>query len=149
VLAGIQCFAQLTPMLATSGQPTAIELRQVLGAGYTVVINLGLNDPTYALPDEQEIVRSANAAYVHIPVEFGAPEAEQLKAFSAAMGRAEGQKIFVHCRHNKRVPVFVALDRILRLGWSRERALDEMNAVWKPDPNWIRFIEKELGEGVA
>jgi hypothetical protein len=50
----------------------------------------------------------------------------------------------VHCRHNKRVPVFVALDRILREGWDRDSALGAMRQVWSPDDTWREFIERAL-----
>jgi len=51
-----------------------------------------------------------------------------------------------HCRHNKRVPVFVALDRIRRQGWERTAALGAMRKIWTPDATWQAFIERTLAE---
>jgi uncharacterized protein (TIGR01244 family) len=144
-LATIERYAELSPTLATAGQPTDDQLVQALQLGFNVVINLGLHtDPAYALPDEEATVRAHGAKYVHIPVEFGSPQLTQLRQFCRAMAEASNSKVLVHCRHNKRVPVFVALDRVLRQGWAKTSALRDMRALWEPDPTWTAFIERAL-----
>jgi hypothetical protein len=60
------------------------------------------------------------------------------------MAAAEGKKVFVHCRHNKRVPVFVALDRVLRQSWEHEPAFQAMRETWVPDEAWQAFIDRAL-----
>jgi uncharacterized protein (TIGR01244 family) len=145
-LSAIPRYVELDATLATAGQPTEAQLVEALQLGFTVVINLGLDtDPTYALADEGATVRAHGARYVHIPVEFSAPQTEQLQQFCAAMHDASGHKVLVHCRHNRRVPVFVAMDRILRLGWHKEEALQAMRMLWEqPDEVWTAFIERVL-----
>jgi hypothetical protein len=63
-----------------------------------------------------------------------------------AMDRHQGEKILVHCAANMRVSAFVALYRILRLGWSRERALADLHRIWDPDqvPVWAAFMAEAL-----
>jgi protein tyrosine phosphatase (PTP) superfamily phosphohydrolase (DUF442 family) len=87
--------------------------------------------------------------YIHIPVQFSAPTVANLAAFAAAMGRAGERKVFVHCAQNKRVPVFVALYRIIRRGWSESAALAAMHEVWQPDATWENFIVQALRPEVA
>jgi len=141
-LQSIPSFVALHERLATAGQPSEVQLGSVAAAGFRVVMNLGLHDdPSYSLSDEHATVRSLGMRYVHIPVQFGSPGMEDLNRFMAAMAEAGDERVFVHCRHNKRVPVFVALDRILRQGWRRVEALAEMERLWKPDANWQQFIE--------
>lgn len=143
----IPAFVALGEALATAGQPSEEQLAAVAAAGFKVVINLGLHgDPNYSLKDEAATAASLGLDYVHIPVQFSTPTAEALTAFSKAMHQAGGNKVFVHCRHNKRVPVFVALDRILRQGWAPAEALKAMNAVWMPDATWRNFIDAALRE---
>lgn len=144
-LAAIARYAELSADLATAGQPTEAQLVQALKSGFTVVINLGMHtDPSYALPDEGATVAQHGARYVHIPVHFSAPRLDQFQAFSAAMAEAVGAKVFVHCRHNKRVPVFIALDRIVRQGCNEEQAWSDMRALWEPDEVWSGFIRTVL-----
>lgn len=144
-LEAIPRFNLLAERLATAGQPSEEQLAAVAAAGFRLVINLGPHDdPSYALADEAASVRTLGLDYVHIPVQFSSPNLGQLAQFSVAMAAAEGEKVFVHCRHNKRVPVFIALDRILRCGWNREAALGEMHKAWSPDANWKAFIDQAL-----
>jgi orotidine-5'-phosphate decarboxylase len=146
VLSAIPRFIELNDTLATAGQPSQQQLADIAAAGFAVVINLGLLDPAYALEDEAGAVRALGMEYVHIPVEFSSPGLDDLARFSAAMGAAQGKKVFVHCRHNKRVPVFIALDRILRQGWAREAALADLRQAWVPDETWDAFIAKALSQ---
>jgi protein tyrosine phosphatase (PTP) superfamily phosphohydrolase (DUF442 family) len=108
------------------------------------VINLGLADTEYALPDERGCVERLGLEYLHIPVLWGAPTAADLDRFITAMQALDGRRVFVHCAANKRVSAFMAVYRIAALGWPREVALAEMHALWEPDPVWRRFIESEL-----
>ena len=145
MIASIPSFVPLGERLATAGQPSEEQLAAVAAAGFGMVINLGLHDdPSYALRDEAGCVTSLGLEYVHIPVQFSNPTQEALARFSEAMGRAGERKVLVHCRHNKRVPVFVALDRIRRQGWDSTQALDVMKATWTPDATWQRFIDQAL-----
>ena len=144
-LAAIPRFISLDARVASSGQPSEQQLAQVAAAGFNVVINLGLHDdPSYALRDEAGTVRALGMRYVHIPVQFSTPTLDDLTMFMDAMAEAEGAKVFVHCRHNKRVPVFIALDRVLRQGESEELAFAAMRTAWAPDETWQMFIEKAL-----
>jgi uncharacterized protein (TIGR01244 family) len=141
----IPSFVSLGDKLATAGQPSEQQLAAVAAAGFGVVINLGLHDdPNYSLADEGGCVAALGMEYVHIPVQFASPTLDALAKFSAAMQRAGERKVFVHCRHNKRVPVFVALDRVCRAGWDRTEALEAMRAVWVPDATWQKFIDQAL-----
>ena len=150
MLETIPGFMLLTERLATAGQPSGQELADVAAAGFQLVINLGLHgDPSYSLPDEAATVRELGMDYVHIPVQFSSPALADLTRFSSAMAAAEGDKVLVHCRHNKRVPVFVALDRVIRCGWEREAAFEAMHRAWSPDATWLAFIGQALAQNAG
>lgn len=136
-------YVRLSPELATGGQPSETQLARIAAAGFHSVINLGVNDPAYALPDEERCVVALGLQYAHIPVPFSAPHQAQLETFFAAMQRMPSP-IFVHCRHNKRVPAFVTLYRICVLKWPVPRALDAMRQLWEPDAVWRTFINDVL-----
>jgi protein tyrosine phosphatase (PTP) superfamily phosphohydrolase (DUF442 family) len=144
-LESIVRYVPVSASLATAGQPSEEQLAAVAAAGFEVVVNLALhNDPRYSLKDEAATVASLGMQYVHVPVQFSAPSAADLTAFFGAMERAGPRKVFVHCAHNKRVPVFIALHRILKQGWIEAEALAAMREVWQPDATWEKFIAQAL-----
>jgi uncharacterized protein (TIGR01244 family) len=138
-------FVALERNLASSGQPNEAQFLELAAVGFQLVINLALHDdPRYSLQDEPAAVAAAGMRYVHIPVQFSAPTLDDLQRFCAAMNEAGEAKVLVHCAHNKRVPVFIALYRIREQGWAKDAALLAMRAVWEPDAQWSAFIEQAL-----
>ncbi len=144
----IKNFRQVDPMLGTAGQPTEEQLRDVAAAGYAVVINLGLLDPKYCLPDEAGSVLRAGMEYHHIPVVFTEPKAADFERFVEAMDACRGRKTFVHCAANYRVSTFVALYGERRLGWSREVADAHIRTFWEPNEVWNAFVAACRGPSV-
>lgn len=143
-LAEIYNFRWRAPDLATAGQPSEEGLRAVGDAGFEVVINLALLDADYSLPDEPGLVRSKGMAFFHIPVIWENPTLENLQQFFTVMHQVHGRKVFLHCAANKRVSVFLALFRILQLGWSYEDAMAQVSDIWEPDAIWQAFMQKAL-----
>jgi protein tyrosine phosphatase (PTP) superfamily phosphohydrolase (DUF442 family) len=138
----IKNFIAVGDDLATGGQPSEAELRDVAAAGYRTNINLGLLDPRYCLPDEAGLSASLGLSYRHIPVQFDAPAVADFEAFVAAMDARGADPVFVHCAANYRVSAFVGLYGELRLGWTRADADAHMRRVWEPNEVWRGFIEE-------
>lgn len=145
MLEAIYNYRQVTPQLATSGQPDEPELAAIAAAGYTVVINLALHDnPRYSLADEAGAVASLGMHYIHIPVQFDAPTDADLESYFAAMDNNRDAKIWVHCAANKRVSVFLGLYRHLRCGVAVEEAFSLQREIWTPDAVWSAFLARQL-----
>ena len=139
-LADIKNFIAVSDALGTAGQPSEAQLRDVANAGFEVVVNLGLLDPRYCLADEAGSVRDLGLEYHHIPVDFAAPQPDDLRRFMDVMDAARDRKVFVHCAANYRVSRFVALYGETRLGWSPEQADAHMRRVWELNPTWVQFV---------
>jgi protein tyrosine phosphatase (PTP) superfamily phosphohydrolase (DUF442 family) len=138
-------YRQAAPDLATSGQPREDQLAAIAAAGYDLVVNLALHgDPRYSLIDEASSVSALGMEYIHIPVQFAAPSADDLALFFDAMDRARGRRAWVHCAANMRVTAFLGLYWRLREGWSEERAFALMRDVWQPNDVWSSFIAAQL-----
>jgi protein tyrosine phosphatase (PTP) superfamily phosphohydrolase (DUF442 family) len=137
-------YLALSDTLATSGQPSEEQLAEISKAGFQVMINLGLSKADYALQDEAGLVKSLGMAYVHIPVLWEAPEKIDLETFFAVMDARRARRVYVHCAANMRVSTFVALYRILRLGWEREKAFLDVYLIWTPNERWLSFIDESL-----
>ena len=113
MIEAISNFKWLLPLLATGGQPDDIQLLKLSKEGFDAVINLGLADAEYAVPNEKQLIESQGIQYFHIPVNFESPQISQYFEFDKLVKDLSGNKLFIHCAANKRVSVFVALFRIL------------------------------------
>jgi protein tyrosine phosphatase (PTP) superfamily phosphohydrolase (DUF442 family) len=144
VLTSIQNYRQITPKLATSGQPDEAELKAIMAADYEVVINIALHDAWYSLPDEPGTVRALGMQYIHIPVQFDAPTHYNLHRFFDVMDENRTSKIWVHCAANKRVSVFLGLYWHIRRGQPLAQAFALQREIWEPDKVWSKFITESL-----
>lgn len=132
--------------LSSSGMPDPDQMKQVAEAGVQVVINLAPHDVPQALPNEKSLVESMDMEYIHIPVNWGTPTRNGLNIFMDEMDANRGKKIHVHCEANFRASAFIAIYRILRLGWKADDAFEMMHKVWDEDayPIWKMFIEDAI-----
>lgn len=143
-LSEIYKFHPLGDKLATGGQPTEPQLRQIREAGFDTVINLALPTSDNALPNEGSLVTGLGMSYVHIPVNFQAPMSQDFRAFCGIMHALEGRSVFVHCAANMRVSAFMYLYRVLLKDVPASEARRDLNAIWHPDDVWSKFIEQQL-----
>lgn len=132
--------------LSSSGMPTAEQMKSVADAGVQLVINLAPHDVKKAIPNEPELVESLGMQYINIPVNWGTPTKDGLNVFMDAMDANQDKKIHVHCEANFRASAFIAMYRVLRLGWKPEEALEIMHTIWDDDayPVWKMFIEDAI-----
>jgi protein tyrosine phosphatase (PTP) superfamily phosphohydrolase (DUF442 family) len=143
----IRNFRLADPGVATSGQPQEHHFALMAAEGYKAVVNLALHtDPRYSLADEAAAVRAAGLEYVHIPVQFANPGAEDFAAFAAAMNRLRTGKVWVHCAANMRVTAFLGIYRVIHQHWDRDAAFELMRSVWEPDAVWSDFIAAQIGQ---
>jgi protein tyrosine phosphatase (PTP) superfamily phosphohydrolase (DUF442 family) len=137
-------YVPISDALGTAGQPLAEQFAAIRAAGYEVVINLAMPDSTNALPNEGELVGAQGMEYVHIPVVWESPTAQDLERFFAVMDQTRERKVFAHCALNMRVSCFVFLYRVLRLGVPAEVAWPDVLGIWQPNEIWQRFVDQML-----
>lgn len=132
--------------LSSSGMPTAEQMEKVAEAGVELIINLAPHDVPNAIPNEAGLTHSLGMEYINIPVNWNTPTREGLNVFMDAMDANKRKKVHVHCEANFRASAFIAVYRILRLGWEPEKAFEVMHTVWDEDayPVWKMFIEDAI-----
>jgi protein tyrosine phosphatase (PTP) superfamily phosphohydrolase (DUF442 family) len=126
-------------------------MAEVAQAGVQVVINLAVPASEGALPNEGALVGSLDMKYIAIPVEWERPTPRNLVEFMTALDAHWAAKVLVHCVANYRATAFIALHRILRLGWEPKEALEDLRRIWNPDdyPVWKAFIEHGIASNPA
>jgi protein tyrosine phosphatase (PTP) superfamily phosphohydrolase (DUF442 family) len=145
IVEAIYNYRRASPRLATSGQPTEVQLAAIAAAGFEVVINLALHDdPRYSLADEPGTVQGLGMDYVHIPVQFAHPTQGDFTAFAAAMQKSRDRRVWLHCAANMRVSAFLGLYRVLQENWQEREAFQLMHGLWQPDEVWAAFIAAML-----
>ena len=137
-------FKRISPDLATGGQPDENELHELSKAGFEVVINLGLADAEYSIPDEKEILEHHGIEYFHLPVTFDAPEMDKFFEFSKLLKSLPNKKLFIHCAANMRVSVFVALFNMVENGVPQKKAMEAVQSIWDPNEVWRAYMNKVL-----
>lgn len=136
-------YKAVSEMLASSGQPDEMQLKEIAEAGFEVLINLSMPDSERAIPDEGHIVTARKMVYVHLPVPFEAPAAEHLRSFFGLMAAFEGKKCWVHCFANKRASAFLYQYFRLVHHISSDEARKVIIAEWQPDQVWREFMALE------
>ena len=132
-------------MLSCAGQPTEVQIKALAAQQYQVVVNLGLSDAKYSLPDEATSVKQLGMDYYHIPVLFDDPQIDDLAVFIKYMDENVGKKTLVHCAANYRASCFTALYFYYLNEINDEEITNIVGEIWQPDHIWESFLE----EGVA
>lgn len=143
---GIYHFYKVSDRLSCAGQPTEDQLRQLASEKYEVIINLGLLNTRYSLPNEAGLVRELGIEYHHIPVNFEKPELTELSDFINLMNRRHDKKTMVHCAANYRASVFTGLYLLAAGQLNKEEMDDLIDDVWQPNTVWSRFLEEGISE---
>jgi len=138
----IRNFVQMTENFATAGQPGADQFRIIAESGYRHVINIGMPDHPDALSNEGELVSALGMNYIHIPVPFDNPAADQVRLFCKILSQISHEKVFIHCIMNYRVSAFMYhyLSKIENRDDSIARSVMlqqwDMEPVWKELMSW-------------
>ena len=133
---------RLDDRITTSGQPTEQQLGDIGALGVRHIVNLGLHTHEKALPDEAASVARLGMTYIDIPVDFQNPTDQDFNEFCTVMDELKEVPVHVHCIANARVSAFFYRYRRDVLGMDEARARAEMEAVWKPNAVWARFIAR-------
>src|SRR3569832_2087848 len=86
-------FVPITPLLATSGQPSERALRTLSAQGFQAVIYLAPSTVPNAVANEGEILAGQGIEFVHIPIPFGEPGDADVQAVFAALHRLKDRKV--------------------------------------------------------
>jgi protein tyrosine phosphatase (PTP) superfamily phosphohydrolase (DUF442 family) len=142
-------FLELDGGIGTGGQPTAAQFNALREAGYQVVINLALPTSDNALANEGALVTHLGMTYIHIPVIWEQPLAEDFSQFAHIMQALQGMQVFVHCARNMRVACFMFLYRTVYEHVPQDMARRDLLKIWKPNETWQALMDTVYASNIS
>lgn len=135
---GIDHLRAVDDRLWRGGAPTTEGYRGLASAGISTVVDLRAED---GIEGDARVVRDLGMELVHIPVRDGQiPSTEEIDAFLAATGQAEGG-VFVHCGAGVgRTGAMVGAYQVAKSGLSGSTALRRNLSVGPPSLEQIVFV---------
>jgi protein tyrosine phosphatase (PTP) superfamily phosphohydrolase (DUF442 family) len=136
-------FIQINDKLATAGQPTKKEFKQIAQAGYEVVLNLAMHNRG-ALKEEDKVVSKNGMVYIHIPITWKEPELDRFKLAldTLKLLQIQQKKVFIHCIMNWRVSILIYQYKKSIL-YKKDVKLKAPKD-FKPNKKWKRIIALDL-----
>lgn len=133
-------FRRLSPLLASAGQPDPNGIAAIARAGFEHLINLALPTSPGALADEAALAQRAGLTYLHLPIDFEAPELDRAGQLFQALDERRNDAVFVHCAKNMRVSALLYVYRCLRAQVPIRQARADLHAIWQPNHTWRRYM---------
>ena len=134
----IKNFLRVNEQICTGGQPTMAELEKLKQDGVRAIINLR-RPSEYNAEEESAKARALGLRYVNIPVDGTEPKDALVEEFLKATDDPLNRPAFIHCGSANRVGAFWMIRRVLRDGWSLEKAEDEAKKIGMHSPNLREF----------
>jgi protein tyrosine phosphatase (PTP) superfamily phosphohydrolase (DUF442 family) len=135
---------EITPLLVTSGQPSAEALAGLAAQGFEAVIYLAPPTVPDAVRDEALIVGRQGLLFVNIPIKFDSPTEKDFEAFTSVLSALSARKVLVHCQINLRASSMVFLHRVISRKEDPGAAYEAVAKVWSPDGPWKTLIQTLL-----
>lgn len=124
----IREFLRINKDFCTGAQPKLEHLAQLKAEGIKTIINLRPPGEHRAAEEEAK-AKELGLRYFNIPVVFADPKDEQVAEFLKITDDAENRPAFIHCAGAVRVGAFWMIRRVLRDGWTVEKAEEEARKV--------------------
>jgi uncharacterized protein (TIGR01244 family) len=142
----IRNFLRINDQFCTGGQPRMEHLDQLKAEGVKAIINL--RTPGEHRADEEEAkAKALGLRYFNIPVVFRDPKPEQVDEFLKLTDDPANRPAFIHCTAAIRVGAFWMARRVVRDGWTIEKAEEEARQVGlRESPHLNEFVRKYVAE---
>jgi thiosulfate/3-mercaptopyruvate sulfurtransferase len=138
-------FTKVNDQFWTGGQPPIAELARLKAGGIKVILDL-------QHPGEHNVAAEAAEAkrlgmrYMNIPVVFREPKDEQADEFLRITDDPANRPMFIHCTMAVRVGAFWMIRRVLRDGWSVEKAEAEAREIGLGARHLLAFAKNYIAK---
>ncbi len=124
----IRNFLKVNDEFCTGAQPRPEHLARLKADGVKAIINLRQPSEHRAAEEEAE-AKKVGLKYFNIPVVFAAPKDEQVEEFLKITDDPANRPAYIHCALAIRVGAFWMIRRVLRDGWTIEKAEEEAQKI--------------------
>ncbi|ODL98286.1 protein tyrosine phosphatase family protein [Acinetobacter pittii] len=140
-LSQIPAFSIIHEHLFSSAQPSAEQLKLIKEFGCSTVINLALSNALNHLENEDRICLDLGLNYIHIPIDWEMPSAEQcLLVLDLIDHLVQNEIIWIHCAKNKRVSCLMYVYRQFYMNMDMPTSQDLLHEIWEPNETWTGLI---------
>ncbi len=140
----IRNFLRINDQFCTGGQPRMEHLDQLKAEGVKAIINLR-TPAEHRAAEEEAKAKALGLRYFNIPVVFTAPKVEQVDEFLAVTDDPANRPAFIHCTAAIRVGAFWMIRRVMRDGWTIEKAEEEARQVGlRESPHLNDFVRQYI-----
>jgi uncharacterized protein (TIGR01244 family) len=138
----IRNFLKVSEDFCTGAQPRLEHLAQLKADGVKAIINL--RQPSEHRAEEEEAEsKKLGLRYFNIPVVYGNPKDEQVDEFLKLTDDPANRPAFIHCTAAIRAGAFWMIRRVVRDGWTIEKAEEEARKVGLVNaPHLDEFVRK-------
>lgn len=140
----IRNFLRVNENFCTGAQPKTEHLAQLKAEGIKAIINL--RPPSeHRAAEEEAAAKELGLRYFNIPVVFTDPKDEQVDEFLKITDDEQNRPAFIHCAGAIRVGAFWMIRRVLRDGWTIERAEEEAKKIGlRESPHLNEFVRRYI-----
>jgi uncharacterized protein (TIGR01244 family) len=134
-------FTRVSDQFCTGGQPKLEALEKLKAEGVKTIINLRTPGEHRAAEEEAK-AKELGLKYFNIPVVYREPKDEQVDEFLKITDDKANRPVFIHCTAAIRVGAFWMIRRVLRDGWTVEKAEEEATKIGlRNAPHLVEFAK--------
>lgn len=142
----IRNFLRINEEFCTGGQPKLEHLEALKQSGVKAIINLR-TPGEHRADEEKAMADKLGLKYFNIPVIYRDPKDEQVAEFLRLTDDRANRPVFIHCTAAIRVGAFWLIRRVIRDGWSFEKAQEEAARVGLNEaPHLVEFARAYIAK---
>jgi len=135
---GVTNFNQIDAVFACGGATDATGVANLKKQGFASIISFRL--PTeQGVTEEEAAVKTTGIKYVHLPLNGAMPDPKVADEFLAAVSDKANQPAYIHCGGGGRAASMWMIKRVLKDGWTIDRAAEEANLIAMLNPTLKTF----------
>ncbi|UGQ27722.1 protein tyrosine phosphatase family protein [Acinetobacter calcoaceticus] len=140
-LAQIPTFSVIHEHLFSSAQPSIEQLKLIKEYGCSTVINLALSNAPTHIENEDRICLDLGLNYIHIPIDWETPSAEQcLLVLDLIDHLVQNEIVWIHCTKNDRSSCLMYVYRQFYMNMDMPTSQDLLHEIWEPNETWTGLI---------
>jgi len=135
----IDNFHRISHQVATGGQPTPEQVKALADEGFNAIVNLR-EDSEFNDGLQFRAARAAGIRFVRVPVSMTNPTDASVAKFLAVTDEEELYPVYVYCAEGNRAAAYWMIRRVLRDGWTLEKAEAEAVRAGLTKPETLEFV---------